>query len=60
MAAALLTSIPMNSKRTRVKPVFDWLRESGGQAWPAEFLSLCEGPMGVVTEKLICVGCLRR
>src|SRR5262245_29968836 len=33
----------MNSKRTRVEPVFSWLCENGGPGWPAEFLSLCEG-----------------
>src|SRR5581483_4053622 len=33
----------MNSKRTRVEPVFCWLSEHGGPGWPAELLSLCEG-----------------
>src|SRR5215216_5967708 len=32
-----------NSKRTRVEPVFGWLRDNGGDEWPAKFLGLVDG-----------------
>jgi hypothetical protein len=32
-----------NSKRTRVEPVFGWLRASGGIEWPARLVNLAEG-----------------
>jgi hypothetical protein len=32
-----------NSKRTRVVPVFTWLRDNGGADWPTRFLELVDG-----------------
>jgi hypothetical protein len=32
-----------NSKRTRVEPIFRWLRDNGGDNWPARFLDLADG-----------------
>ena len=32
-----------NSKVTRVEPVFGWLRDNGGDQWPAQVLSLVDG-----------------
>jgi hypothetical protein len=32
-----------NSKRTRVEPVFDWLREHGGRDWPSQLLAQVHG-----------------
>lgn len=33
----------MNSKRSRVKPVFGWLRDQGEPDWPVHLLHLCDG-----------------
>ena len=38
-----MTEPDANSKRTRVEPVFSWLREHGGGGWPERFLQLTEG-----------------
>lgn len=38
-----------NSKRTRVEPVFAWLRERGGREWPARLVALAHG-LGVRIE----------
>ena len=32
-----------NSARTRVTPVFTWLRANAGANWPSEFLRLADG-----------------
>jgi hypothetical protein len=32
-----------NSKRTRVKPIFHWLKQNGGDMWPTRLLQLTEG-----------------
>jgi hypothetical protein len=32
-----------NSRRTRVKPTFTWLKEQAGGDWPARFLQLVDG-----------------
>jgi hypothetical protein len=32
-----------NSRRTRVKPTFAWLKENGGEDWPARVLQLVDG-----------------
>ena len=32
-----------NSARTRVTPVFAWLRENGGEDWSTELLRLADG-----------------
>jgi hypothetical protein len=32
-----------NSKRTRVEPVFRWLRAHGGPGWPGELIGLAQG-----------------
>lgn len=38
-----VTAPDENSKRTRVDPVFTWLRERGGKHWPARFIELADG-----------------
>lgn len=35
-----------NSKRSRVEPVFTWLRDNGGEGWPARFVELAGGIVG--------------
>lgn len=45
-----MTSRDENSKRTRVEPVFKWLRDHAGRHWPARFVELAHGladPPGV-------------
>jgi len=36
-------ALDTNSKRSRVEPIFGWLREHGGSSWPQEFLGLVHG-----------------
>lgn len=38
-----MTSPDENSKRTRVEPVFTWLRDHGGANWPERFVELADG-----------------
>src|SRR5438105_2898726 len=32
-----------NSKRTRIEPVFGWLKENGGPDWPTVLLEIADG-----------------
>jgi hypothetical protein len=47
MKAAVLDVVPtapdINSKRSRVEPIFGWLRDHGGRTWPQVFLGLVDG-----------------
>lgn len=38
-----MTPSDENSKRTRVEPVFTWLRDHGGAEWPERFVELAAG-----------------
>src|SRR5262245_44882028 len=31
-----------NSRRTRVRPIFTWLKEQAGEDWPARFIRLVD------------------
>lgn len=43
MTDCSLVSEDQNSARTRVTPVFTWLRKNGGDNWPTELLRLADG-----------------
>ena len=34
---------PVNSRRTRVRPIFQWLDGHGGDFWPARLVSIAHG-----------------
>jgi hypothetical protein len=44
----------MNSRETRVQPVFKWLAENEGEAWPARLLQLASGIIKVPTCGPVC------
>jgi hypothetical protein len=37
------TTPDINSKRTRVEPIFGWLRDHGDSSWPGDLLGLADG-----------------
>jgi len=37
----------LNSRTTRVQPIFGWLRANGGKSWPAQLLGLADGISGL-------------
>jgi hypothetical protein len=41
--STLPTPPDTNSKRTRVEPVFDWLRTSGDRSWPQDLVGIANG-----------------
>ena len=36
-------SHPTRSKETRVQPIFGWLKQHGGNGWPARLLKIAYG-----------------
>src|SRR5262249_53464079 len=44
-----MANLDENSRRTRVKPAFTWLKKHGGSEWPKGFLQLVDG-LAVVIE----------
>lgn len=47
-----------NSRDTRVQPVFQWLIENAGDAWPQKLLNLANGMVDIEQCGVVCEVCL--